>query len=215
VAIEAVGALAAVEERIDLLTRRASTRLSAAPINVQAKVGLAELARLAAKPVPPELATDVHHTDAIADRPDHSRGPGRQLTRLRNSAAPKKPRPALLGCLGALLITAGGARRGQHPLHAPCWSRCTCRGCGSATAWCCRRLLLGAAWRLMLFGWLGWAAGDRRQAPLHDDRDDGVLAGTAAAQRAGVQPRHLFLPRPGRAAADGFARTRSADRKPE
>jgi len=44
----AVGALAAVEERIDLLTRRALDALSAAPINVQAKVGLAELARLAA-----------------------------------------------------------------------------------------------------------------------------------------------------------------------
>lgn len=47
-AIESVGALAAVEERIDTLTCRALDTLDAAPINAQAKVGLAELARLAA-----------------------------------------------------------------------------------------------------------------------------------------------------------------------
>jgi len=46
--IESVGALAAVEERIDMLTRRSLEALGAAPINVQAKVGLSELARLAA-----------------------------------------------------------------------------------------------------------------------------------------------------------------------
>jgi geranylgeranyl diphosphate synthase type I len=47
-AIESVGALAAVEERIGTLTRRALDTLDAAPINAQAKVGLAVLARLAA-----------------------------------------------------------------------------------------------------------------------------------------------------------------------
>ena len=46
--IESVGALAAVEEHIDTLTRRALDTLAAAPINPQAKIGLAELARLAA-----------------------------------------------------------------------------------------------------------------------------------------------------------------------
>jgi geranylgeranyl diphosphate synthase type I len=46
--IESVGALAAVEERIDTLTRRSLEILNAAPIDVQAKVGLSELARLAA-----------------------------------------------------------------------------------------------------------------------------------------------------------------------
>lgn len=46
--IESVGALAAVEQRIDTLTRRGLDALSAAPINEPAKVGLAELARLAA-----------------------------------------------------------------------------------------------------------------------------------------------------------------------
>ena len=46
--IESVGALAAVEEHIDTLTRRALDALAAAPINPQAKTGLAELARLAA-----------------------------------------------------------------------------------------------------------------------------------------------------------------------
>jgi geranylgeranyl diphosphate synthase, type I len=46
--IESVGALAAVEDRIDELTRRALNILNAAPINVAAKVGLSELARLAA-----------------------------------------------------------------------------------------------------------------------------------------------------------------------
>jgi geranylgeranyl diphosphate synthase type I len=46
--IESVGALAAVEGRIDSLTSRSLEILTAAPINVQAKVGLAELARLAA-----------------------------------------------------------------------------------------------------------------------------------------------------------------------
>lgn len=46
--IESVGALAAVEDRIDTLTRRALAILTAAPIDTQAKVGLSELARLAA-----------------------------------------------------------------------------------------------------------------------------------------------------------------------
>jgi len=46
--IEAIGALAAVEGRIDELTRRALAVLDAAPIDVQAKLGLAELATLAA-----------------------------------------------------------------------------------------------------------------------------------------------------------------------
>jgi geranylgeranyl diphosphate synthase type I len=47
-AIESVGALAAVEERIELLFRRSLDLLDSAPINAQAKVGLAELAGLAA-----------------------------------------------------------------------------------------------------------------------------------------------------------------------
>jgi geranylgeranyl diphosphate synthase, type I len=47
-AIESVGALAAVETHIELLTRRALERLEAAPISPQAKIGLSELARLAA-----------------------------------------------------------------------------------------------------------------------------------------------------------------------
>lgn len=45
--IESVGALAAVEDRIDLLTRRALETLNAATINEQAQAGLTELARLA------------------------------------------------------------------------------------------------------------------------------------------------------------------------
>jgi geranylgeranyl diphosphate synthase type I len=46
--IESVGALAAVEDRIDTLTRKALAILAAAPIHAQAKIGLSELARLAA-----------------------------------------------------------------------------------------------------------------------------------------------------------------------
>ena len=46
--IESVGALAAVEEHIDMLTRRALGVLASAPINAPAKVGLTELAGLAA-----------------------------------------------------------------------------------------------------------------------------------------------------------------------
>jgi geranylgeranyl diphosphate synthase type I len=46
--IESVGALAAVEDRIDTLTRQSLQTLSAAPIDAQAKVGLSELARRAA-----------------------------------------------------------------------------------------------------------------------------------------------------------------------
>jgi geranylgeranyl diphosphate synthase type I len=46
--IESVGALAAVESRIDTLTRQALAILDAAPIDVTAKTGLTELARLAA-----------------------------------------------------------------------------------------------------------------------------------------------------------------------
>jgi geranylgeranyl diphosphate synthase type I len=46
--IESVGALAAVEDRIDTLTRRALATLNAAPIETRAKIGLSELARLAA-----------------------------------------------------------------------------------------------------------------------------------------------------------------------
>ncbi|MEN4478411.1 bifunctional (2E,6E)-farnesyl/geranyl diphosphate synthase [Mycolicibacterium cosmeticum] len=45
--IEAVGALAAVEDRIDTLNRRALDALGAAPIDPHAKIGLAELAGLA------------------------------------------------------------------------------------------------------------------------------------------------------------------------
>ena len=45
--IESVGALAAVEEHIEMLTRRALEMLMAAPIDAHAKIGLAELARLA------------------------------------------------------------------------------------------------------------------------------------------------------------------------
>ena len=47
-AIESVGALAAVEQHIDMLTRRSLETLHAAPIDAQAKAGLSELARLAA-----------------------------------------------------------------------------------------------------------------------------------------------------------------------
>jgi len=46
--IESVGALAAVESRIDTLSRRAIDILNAAPIDARAKAGLADLARLAA-----------------------------------------------------------------------------------------------------------------------------------------------------------------------
>ena len=46
--IESVGALAAVERHIDMLTSRSLETLGAAPIDVQAKAGLSELARLAA-----------------------------------------------------------------------------------------------------------------------------------------------------------------------
>lgn len=46
-AIESVGALAAVEAHIDTLTRRALELLDAAPIDAHARVGLAELAGLA------------------------------------------------------------------------------------------------------------------------------------------------------------------------
>ena len=46
--IESVGALAAVEDRIDMLTRRALEMLELAPINAPAKTGLTELAGLAA-----------------------------------------------------------------------------------------------------------------------------------------------------------------------
>ncbi len=46
--IESVGALAAVEKRIDMLTRRAMAALTSAPIQAQAKAGLTELAGLAA-----------------------------------------------------------------------------------------------------------------------------------------------------------------------
>jgi len=46
--IESVGALAAVESRIETLTRRALETLAAAPIDGHAKVGLAEFGRLAA-----------------------------------------------------------------------------------------------------------------------------------------------------------------------
>ena len=45
--IESVGALAAVEARIELLTGQALALLDAADIDAAAKVGLAELARLA------------------------------------------------------------------------------------------------------------------------------------------------------------------------
>ncbi|MGH3970488.1 MAG: polyprenyl synthetase family protein, partial [Mycobacterium sp.] len=50
-AIQAVGALAAVEDQIERLTRQALSALSEAPISAVAKAGLSELARLAANRV--------------------------------------------------------------------------------------------------------------------------------------------------------------------
>jgi geranylgeranyl diphosphate synthase, type I len=47
--IEQVGALAAVEDQIERLTRQALATLAAAPINATAKAGLSELARLTAQ----------------------------------------------------------------------------------------------------------------------------------------------------------------------
>jgi geranylgeranyl diphosphate synthase, type I len=47
--IEGVGALAAVQDQIDVLTQRALTQLADAPINAAAKAALSELAKLAAK----------------------------------------------------------------------------------------------------------------------------------------------------------------------
>jgi geranylgeranyl diphosphate synthase type I len=46
--IESVGALAAVEEHIDILTSRSLDAIGAAPIHAQAKAGLTKLTRLAA-----------------------------------------------------------------------------------------------------------------------------------------------------------------------
>ena len=46
--IESVGALAAVERRIDLLTTRSLETIGTAPIDAHAKAGLSKLARLAA-----------------------------------------------------------------------------------------------------------------------------------------------------------------------
>ena len=46
--IESVGALAAVEKHIDMLTTRSLEAIGAAPIDAQAKAGLSKLARLAA-----------------------------------------------------------------------------------------------------------------------------------------------------------------------
>jgi geranylgeranyl diphosphate synthase type I len=50
--IESVGALAAVEEHIDILTSRSLDAIGAAPIDAQAKAGLTKLARFAANPTP-------------------------------------------------------------------------------------------------------------------------------------------------------------------
>ena len=49
--IEAVGALAAAEHRIAVLTQRALATLAAAPINAAAKAGLSELADDGHEPV--------------------------------------------------------------------------------------------------------------------------------------------------------------------
>ena len=49
--IESVGALAAVEERIDMLTRRALEILTAAPIDAQAKVGPRRTRQIGREPV--------------------------------------------------------------------------------------------------------------------------------------------------------------------
>jgi geranylgeranyl diphosphate synthase type I len=46
--IESVGALAAVEQHIDILTSRSLDAIGTAPIDAQAKTGLSKLARLAA-----------------------------------------------------------------------------------------------------------------------------------------------------------------------
>lgn len=60
---------------------------------------------------------------SIAGPAEPPRGPLRQLARLREFTTADEARPALLGCLGALLITAGGLGAGSTRLHDPVLER--------------------------------------------------------------------------------------------
>lgn len=81
-------------------------------------------------------------------------GPAQYFSRLRAFAAAEEARPALLGCLGAVLITAGGLGAGSTRLHDPLleslhlsWLRF-----GHGLVLSSVLLWLGVA--LMLFAWL-------------------------------------------------------------
>ena len=57
------------------------------------------------------------------------------LTRLVEFTRSEEGRPALLGFLGAVLITVGGLGAGSTGSTIRCWNRRRCPGCGSVTGW--------------------------------------------------------------------------------
>src|SRR6516165_2309180 len=80
--------------------------------------------------------------------------PMRALPRLRDFVTSEAGRPALLGCLGAVLITAGGLGAGSTRLHDPVLetARLSWLRFGHGLVFSSVLLWLGVA--LMLFAWL-------------------------------------------------------------
>ena len=115
--IESVGALAAVEGRIELLTgagpgaaRRGSDRRQR-----QGRSGRARQIGVEPVRLRPHDDSDARLDDTRQPRT----GLGQHVSRLTAFATSQEGRPALLGCLGAALITLGGLGAGSTRLHDP------------------------------------------------------------------------------------------------
>ena len=130
-------------------------------------------------------------------------GQAQHFSRLREFIATAEGRPALLGCLGAVLITTGGLGAGSTKQHDPLleslhlsWLRF-----GHGLVLSSVLLWLGVA--LMLIAWLvaGPTCSRRQCKRIHHGGHHRLLAGTATAVGAGLQPRHLLVSGPGRTAA--------------
>ena len=150
--IESVGALAAVEDRIDTLTRRALEHPRRRTDRRTGQGGPLRARQIGRRTGPPEhdtrrprsaetgLARRVHGYD------------------LRVAEA----RPALLGFLGAVLITAGGLGAGSTRLHDPLLESLHLSWLRFGHGLVLSSVLLWVGVALMLFAWL-WLGrtGDR------------------------------------------------------
>ena len=187
--IESVGALAAVEERIDTLTRRAlrdpQRRADRRPWPRSASPSSPDWPRTG----PPRSMTTPTPTQAPKS------GPAHHLWRLTSFATSPQARPALLGALGAVLITAGGLGAGSTRLHDPLleslhlsWLRF-----GHGLVLSSVLLWIGVALMLIAWLWLGRRVIDRTATEYTMVATTGFWLAPLLAVRSCVQSRHLLV----------------------